>query len=69
MAQEKSITIALFDIVVTFPGVRLRWEGLVEICRDLRILSLVDGAHRIGHIDLTTVGQVKPDIFTSNCCK
>jgi len=40
---------------MTFPGVRLPWEELVEACQELRVLSLVDGAHGIGHIDLTHV--------------
>jgi selenocysteine lyase/cysteine desulfurase len=45
------------------------WEALVKACKDLEILSLIDGAHRIGHIDLAHLGSVGPDFFTSNCCK
>lgn len=69
MAQGKKVRIAMFDTVVTFPGVRLPWESLVKLCKDLRILSLIDGAHGIGHIDLTILGRVQPDFFTSNCYK
>lgn len=61
--------IAMFDAVVTFPGVRLPWEGLVKACQDLEVLSLIDGAHGIGHIDLTHLASVGPDFFTSNCYK
>lgn len=61
--------IALLDTVVTFPGVRMPWEALVEACRDLEVLSLIDGAHGVGHIDLTHLGRVSPDFFTSNCYK
>ena len=61
--------IAMFDTVVTFPGVRLPWEGLVKVCRETNVLSLVDGAHGIGHIDLTHLTSVDPDFFTSNCYK
>jgi hercynylcysteine S-oxide lyase len=55
--------IAMFDTVVTFPGVRLPWERLVKACQDMEVLSLIDGAHGIGHIDLTHLASVGPDFF------
>ena len=61
--------IAIFDTVSTFPGVRVPWEALVAQCRKLEILSLIDGAHGIGHIDLTKLGELQPDFFTTNCYK
>ena len=61
--------IAMFDTVVTFPGVRLPWEKLVKACQDLEVLSLIDGAHGIGHINLTHLASAGPDFFTSNCYK
>ena len=61
--------IALFDTVSTFPGVRMPWEALVNLCRNRQTLSLVDGAHGVGHIDLMKVREYKPDFFTSNCYK
>ena len=67
--QGLTVRISMFDTVATFPGVRLPWESLVGTCKDLNILSLVDGAHGIGHIDVTSLGQVGPDFFTSNCYK
>lgn len=68
-SQKKRVKIALFDTVVAFPGVRMPWEALVKACRELGVLSLIDGAHGIGHIDLTGLGEVGPDFFTSNCYK
>lgn len=65
----KRVKIALFDTVLTFPGVKMPWEKLVESCKKHKILSLIDGAHGIGHIDLTALGTVQPDFFTSNCYK
>ncbi len=67
--QGGKAKIAMFDTVVTFPGVRLPWEGLVKSCDDLNVLSLIDGAHSIGHIDLTHLASTNPDFFTSNCYK
>ncbi|KAK0105652.1 hypothetical protein ONS95_004180 [Cadophora gregata] len=57
------------DTVLTFPGARFPWEKRVEVCTELRVLSLVDGAHGIGLIDLTHLGKVSPDFFVSNCHK
>jgi len=65
----KKAKIAMFDTVVTFPGVRLPWEDLTQTCRELNIMSLIDGAHGIGHVDLTNLTNVDPDFFTSNCYK
>lgn len=67
--QGKNVKLAIFDTVLTFPGVRFPWESLVQACQELGILSLVDGAHGIGHIDLTHLGKVRPDFFVSNCYK
>ncbi len=65
----RQVKIAMFDIVSTFPGVKMPWEGLVVHCKNMGILSLIDGAHGIGHVDLTRLGEHGPDFFTSNCYK
>jgi selenocysteine lyase/cysteine desulfurase len=69
--RDRRVKIALFDTVCTFPGVRLPWEALVAACKQLGVLSLVDGAHGIGHLDLSRLGQSEsdPDFFTTNCYK
>ncbi|KAH8601765.1 aminotransferase family protein-like protein [Bisporella sp. PMI_857] len=67
--EGKNVRLAMFDTVLTFPGARMPWEGLVQACKDLSILSLIDGAHGVGHIDLTHLGDVSPDFFVSNCYK
>ncbi len=61
--------LAIFDTVITFPGLRLPWEKLVKVCQDFDVLSLIDGAHGIGHIDLTHLVSIGPNFFTSNCYK
>lgn len=68
-AQGNTPKLAVFDTVSTFPGVRFPWEHLVNLCRQMCILSVVDGAHGIGHIDLTHLGTLKPDFMISNCYK
>ncbi|TID20638.1 DNA ligase 4 [Venturia nashicola] len=67
--QGKTVRLCMFDTVLTFPGARLPWEALVRVCKEMDVLSLIDGAHGIGHIDLSHLGEVGPDFFVSNCYK
>lgn len=67
--QGRTVKLAVFDTVSTFPGVHFPWEPLVSICRKMGILSFVDGAHGVGQIDLTHLGTLKPDFMISNCYK
>ena len=60
----RRVKIAMFDTVLTFPGVRMPWEALVKTCKAFCVLSLIDGAHGIGHIDLTHLAEVGSDFFT-----
>jgi hercynylcysteine S-oxide lyase len=71
MVKTKGNTpkLAVFDTVLTWPGIGFPWERLVATCKDLGVLSCVDGAHGIGHIDLAHLGHVAPDFFFSNCYK
>ncbi|KAK3313616.1 aminotransferase family protein-like protein [Apodospora peruviana] len=67
--DQKRIRLAIFDTIVSGPGVRVPWEQLVAACHELGILSMIDGAHGIGHIDMRHTGTVKPDFLVTNCHK
>ncbi|KAI5866229.1 aminotransferase family protein-like protein [Durotheca rogersii] len=69
LSQGGTARLALFDTVISFPGVRFPWESLVSVCKEYNILSCIDGAHGIGHIDLRHVPDVGPDFFITNCYK
>lgn len=61
--------VAVFDTIVSQPGFKLPWEDMVKICREAGILSAVDAAHAVGHIDMSHTGEVSPDFLVSNCHK
>lgn len=67
--RGKKARVAIFDTVSSIPGVRVPWERLVESCRNAHVMSLIDGAHGVGHLSLTHLKKVDPDFFVSNCHK
>lgn len=67
-AEGKRIKLVVFDIVTSQPGVRFPFEKMSAICRELGILSLIDGAQGVGMIPLNLT-ELDADFVTSNCHK
>lgn len=59
---------AVFDMVVSVPAVRFPFEALVRECKELGVLSVVDGAHGVGMLEVD-LGSLGVDFFTSNLHK
>ncbi|CAO3610736.1 unnamed protein product [Mucor hiemalis] len=66
--NEKRIRFALCDAISSSPGVRFPFEAVNKLAKDNGILSLIDGAHAVGHIDFD-LGELDPDFFITNCYK
>lgn len=67
-AEGKRARVCVFDVVSSKPGIVFPWEEMCKVCKELGVLSLVDGAQGIGMVDLD-LQKADPDFFTSNCHK
>ncbi|PHZ11356.1 PLP-dependent transferase [Rhizopus microsporus ATCC 52813] len=66
--SSKKIRLGFFDAISSLPGVCMPYQALTKLFREYDILSFVDGAHAIGHIELN-LAELDPDFFVSNCHK
>lgn len=61
--------LCLFDMISSLPGVKLPYLGLISLCKKYNVLSLVDGAHAVGQVDLSFLDSLKPDFMITNLHK
>ncbi|KAG7087814.1 hypothetical protein E1B28_013754 [Marasmius oreades] len=66
---ENSKVVAVFDTIISTPGVLMPWKEMVDICRREGVLSVIDAAHSIGHELDINLDEAKPDFWAGNCSK
>ncbi len=62
------IKVAVFDTVMSMPGLLMPFEPLAKLCREFGVLSVIDGAHAIGLVELN-LRALNADFFVTNCHK
>lgn len=67
-ADGKRARVCIFDVVSSRPGVLFPWIDMIKACRELGVLSMVDGAQGVGMVPLD-LAAADPDFFVSNCHK
>ncbi|GMG39181.1 unnamed protein product [Ambrosiozyma monospora] len=66
--SKSPIKLCFFDAVVSMPGIKLPFAGIVNICKRYNTLSFIDGAHSIGMISID-LDKIQPDFYVSNLHK
>ena len=67
-AEGRRVKICIFDVVSATPGLVFPWQDMIQVCRELGILSMIDGAHSIGMVPVDLSAH-EPDFFVTNCHK
>ncbi|KAF2456850.1 pyridoxal phosphate-dependent transferase [Lineolata rhizophorae] len=67
-AAGSAVRFAIFDTVASMPGVRMPFERLTQACKELGVMSFIDAAHGVGHVDLD-LSKLDCDFLVSNCHK
>ncbi|KAK7055594.1 Aminotran-5 domain-containing protein [Favolaschia claudopus] len=61
--------VAMIDSITSVPGALMPWQTLVQICKEMGVYSVIDGAHSIGQEMNINLGKADPDFWVSNCHK
>ncbi|KAG6815855.1 hypothetical protein H0H87_010746, partial [Tephrocybe sp. NHM501043] len=55
--------VALFDSIVSTPGVLMPWKAMVQLCNAEGVTSIVDAAHSLGQEANIDLSNTRPDFW------
>ncbi|TPX11688.1 uncharacterized protein E0L32_007667 [Thyridium curvatum] len=66
--EGKRPRLCIYDVVSSLPGLRFPFEAMTSKCKELGVMTVIDGAQGIGMVD-SRLDELDPDFWFSNCHK
>ncbi|KAI9144083.1 pyridoxal phosphate-dependent transferase [Paraphysoderma sedebokerense] len=66
--HNPNVKLAIFDHITSASALILPLKDLIGVCKRRVILTLIDGAHAIGHVPID-IGGLQPDFYVTNLHK
>jgi len=66
--KKPNVRYAVFDHISSLPAIIFPVKEMVDLCKEHNVISIVDGAHAIGHIAID-INLIDPDFYITNLHK
>jgi selenocysteine lyase/cysteine desulfurase len=63
--KERQIDLFVFDHITSFPSFILPAQKLIQLCKKYNVISIIDGAHAFGQININ-LNLLNPDFYFGN---
>ncbi len=65
LVSHPDVKVAVIDHITSPSSIVLPVKEIVQACREKGVITIIDGAHAIGHINID-MKELNPDYYTSN---